>query len=645
MDVLRQLLGQQGIDHPVPRQQAHALERTGNEDDLEVRLRSRRDVMTSALVDDLEMLQAGDAIAEPLLYPVLRCAHARYTNTNAGVADHPSNNYKVIIPSVSSFLPSCQPSPWHLISAITAATVLMAVIGIYALYTAPALLIDDEVVSIREGIEITHLGGLEIRDTDMWKLPAFTAADEERTWWENQRRFHEVIADSSGIIIEFDDSTGSAWQILADVGHMPFSEIMARVSLVYIVAAIYIFAAISVYRHHKHMSGFLCAIFLSTTALYLISVAPVVHRPLVMDPGLLQLLVTTFFVASTGQLAIVHFSTIFPERKQLLVRFPWLPFCFYGYSLFISILYITGTIALATTLPFLILWIILMTTCFAHSMWSSQDAFMKQQVSIILITVLLVATFFIVSIVLPWPGVGNLVNNYALFSLMLPFALMLTLDNQRLYRDRLALETQSRTEKERLHRELHDTVLNDLASIQIAVEGTERCLDQPDRIRDKLHQIRANTEESSRQLRNFLWVIDDRQNTWEDVTNSLRRLGYDLLGHIDVMFDLDADIGDPHAPPPTPAIKHAIYRVFREALINIAKHAHASHVLSTVNVADSSLMISISDDGVGIDPALAGEEGHGLNNMKRRLREQGGDLSITSQPGAGTRIEMQLALR
>jgi signal transduction histidine kinase len=85
--------------------------------------------------------------------------------------------------------------------------------------------------------------------------------------------------------------------------------------------------------------------------------------------------------------------------------------------------------------------------------------------------------------------------------------------------------------------------------------------------------------------------------------------------------------------------------VFREALINIAKHAHAHRVHSSLAVSDNGLQIAISDDGVGIDPALSSDEGHGLNNMKRRVREQGGELEIMSQPGAGTRVLMRLALQ
>ncbi len=537
-----------------------------------------------------------------------------------------------------------RPTEWTLISVMTAITVFMAGVGIYALWSAPALLIDDEVVSVREGIEITRIGEASVSETDLWKLPAFRSSEQEQAWWRSQHRLYEVLTSQQSAVIEFVDNTDTNWEVLADIGRMPFTEALARLSIVYFVAGIYIFASFSVFRHHRRTTGFLCAIFLSSTALYLVSVAPVVHRPLVMDPELLRMLITVFFIASTGQISIVHFSTVFPERKLALDRFPWLPAVFYGYSALISTLYLTGTIALATTLPFLILWILLMAASFAHSMLTIEDEFMKKQVSIMFIAVVLVSAFFMISIVLPWPQGDSLVNNYALFSLILPFALILTLDNQRLYRDRLALEYNARMEKERLHRELHDTVLNDLASISIAVEGTERSLNDPDKIRMKLQQIRNNTEESSRQLRNFLWVIDDRQNTWEDVANSLRRLGYDLLGHIDIGFELDADVSGREAPAPTPAIKHAIYRVFREALINIVKHAHARRVHSTLALTDNGLQIAISDDGIGIDPAVSSDEGHGLNNMKRRLREQGGDLEITSQPGAGTRVLMHVAL-
>lgn len=527
------------------------------------------------------------------------------------------------------------------ITAMTAATVFMALLGLYALHSAPALLIDGEVVTVREGIHITRIGDVSVRDTDLWKLPAFKTAEGEARWWHTQQALYRTVADGQPVIIEFIDNTDTTWEMLAEIGRMPASEIATRLGLVYIVAVIYVFASMSVFRHHKRTTGFLCAVFLSSTALYLVSVAPVVHRPIVMDAELMHLLVYVFFVASTGQISIVHFSLVFPEKKRVLRSHPWLPAGLYAYAGGISLLYVLGAIGLTSTLPFLIFWLALMLGSFVHSMIYTGDEFMRKQVRITFIAVLLVAAFFVMAVVLPWPEGDSLVNNYALFSLMLPFGLILSLDNQRLYRDRLALEYNTRMEKERLHRELHDTVLNDLASIAIAVEGAERCPNDFDKLRAKLEQIKSNTAESSRQLRNFLWVIDDRQNNWDDIANSLRRLGYDLLGQIDIAFELDAYIKDAHANPPTPALKHAIYRVFREALINIAKHARATSVKCTLNLTASRLEIAVSDNGVGMNAGHTSEEGHGLNNMRRRVKEQGGELFIQSRPGSGTKIVMQ----
>lgn len=533
---------------------------------------------------------------------------------------------------------------WALISAITLCSVIIAGVGVHALRSAPTLFSDGEIITVRDDIEITRVGDLGLNGTDLWKLPAFATAEEEGAWWDAQRNLYREISSRFTVVIEFFDDTDNTWEIAAVKGVMPIKEIAKRLGLIYIVAAIYIFAAISVLLHHEKTAGFICAFFLSTTALYLVSVAPIVHRSIILDPDLMKLLIDVFFIASTGQISIVHFAMVFPERKRILQHHPALAAGFYLYSLFISFLYLAGHISLATTLPFLIIWIVLMSFAFTHSMVYIQDEFMKKQIRTTFIALLLVAVFFLMSIVLPWPEGGRLVNNYALFSLMLPFALILSLDNLRLYHDRLALEFRSRQEKERIHRELHDTVLNDLASISIATEGAERSVDNPARLREKLQKIRNNTAESARKLRSFLWVIDERQNSWEEIVNSLRRLGYDLLNNFDITFDMHASGISAGIPAPALAVKHTIHQIFREALINITKHARAAHVKSTLTVDARAVSITISDDGVGLQANHNDGKGYGLNNMIRRVRENNGDIDIESPQGGGTKITMRLPL-
>lgn len=542
------------------------------------------------------------------------------------------------------FKPSYRQLQWALISAMTLCSIVIAAFGIHALRTTPTLLSDGEIITVRDDIHITQIGDLRLKNTDLWKLPAFASAPEEHEWWSTQRKLYREIAKNYTVVIEFLDDAQNTWEIAAETGVMPVKEIAKRLGLIYIVAAIYIFASISVLLHHEKAAGFICAFFLSSTALYLVSVAPIVHRPIILDPDLMKTLMDVFFIASTGQISIVHFAIVFPEKKQFLRKNPAVAAGFYLYSILISTLYISGQISLATTLPFLVVWILLMSSGFMHSMLRIRDEFMRKQIRTTFIALLLVAAFFIVSIVLPWPEGGRLVNNYALFSLMLPFALILALDNQRLYHDRIALELNARQEKERIHRELHDTVLNDLASISIATEGAERSVEQPEKLRQKLQSIKNNTAESARQLRSFLWVIDDRQNSWEEIVNSLRRLGYDLLNNFDIAFEMEARGIQIGAPSPALAVKHTIHQTFREALINITKHAHAAHVHSTLTVDPTAVTITISDDGVGLRVDQGDQKGYGINNMIRRVKENHGEILIESPAAGGTRITIRLPL-
>ncbi len=534
---------------------------------------------------------------------------------------------------------------WMLITLLIGLSALMSIVGTWALQSSPTLFFDGELITLREGIEITHIDEIKVEPSDLWKLPTFTSPREEKEWWQAQARFNRLLREQEHAILEFKDRLQTSWQIIADIGRMSYGEALSRLGLVYIVCLIYITSAITVFRRHPNMAGFLCAFFLSTTALYMISVAPVIHRPLFLDPFWLNLLIKVFFVASTGQISIVHFAMIFPKKKAFIVENGWVIGAFYGYALLISVLYLYGMISLATTLPFLFIWIIVMLAGVAHSMLKDPDEFMRKQMRMTFFALLLVSVFFIISIVYPWSMESSLINNVALFSLILPFSLILSLDNQRLYLDRIAVEINSRKEKERIHRELHDTVLNDLASISIVTEGAQRFLDQdPTLVRQRLRQIKDYTADSSRQLRNFLWVIDDRQNSWDDVIDSLRRLGYDLLSHKDIAFEIETHGECKLAPAPSPAVKHAAYQIFREALINVTKHAAASQVLATITFGNACAVIVIRDNGRGFDTTEIGETSYGLKNIRQRIAEVKGELVIKSRPGKGTQVIVQLPL-
>ncbi|MES2718394.1 MAG: CHASE3 domain-containing protein [Pseudomonadota bacterium] len=86
------------------------------------------------------------------------------------------------------------------------------------------------------------------------------------------------------------------------------------------------------------------------------------------------------------------------------------------------------------------------------------------------------------------------------------------------------------------------------------------------------------------------------------------------------------------------------FRLVQESLSNIAKHAQAQHVTVAVAEQDGMACIRVSDDGVGFEPARLSLGSHGLVGMRYRVQAEGGQLAITSAPGAGTRVQALLPL-
>jgi signal transduction histidine kinase len=84
--------------------------------------------------------------------------------------------------------------------------------------------------------------------------------------------------------------------------------------------------------------------------------------------------------------------------------------------------------------------------------------------------------------------------------------------------------------------------------------------------------------------------------------------------------------------------------IFKEAINNIARHAHCTSVNLTITLAEGRLEIGIEDDGCGFSAGYSSarqeydRQGHGLNNMKLRAAQLGGQMTLDSTPGRGTRL-------
>lgn len=200
------------------------------------------------------------------------------------------------------------------------------------------------------------------------------------------------------------------------------------------------------------------------------------------------------------------------------------------------------------------------------------------------------------------------------------------------------------TERQRMARELHDTLAQGLAGLILQLEALEAQLARGNA--EKAGLIAGQAKERARAtLAEARRTIDDLRSR-PDLSDSL----LDVLRQEVERFSTATGIPCALDLPPTlslpaPIAEH-VSRCVAEGLANAARHARASRAAVSVAVDQGELLVEIRDDGTGFDPvAVAGQAGHyGLLGLRERARLAGGVLEVESAPGAGTRLRLRLPL-
>jgi two-component system NarL family sensor kinase len=201
------------------------------------------------------------------------------------------------------------------------------------------------------------------------------------------------------------------------------------------------------------------------------------------------------------------------------------------------------------------------------------------------------------------------------------------------------LDAAQAEERNRLAREIHDTIAQDLSAIAFQLEAAEALLDgpvDPERVRRAvaaaLDLTRKGLEETRRS------VLDLRAAPLEG--RPLAAALADLASERNVIFE-----GSAPAPLPA-AVEVGLYRIAQEALQNALRHAEAPRILIRLETSPERVRLTIEDDGRGF---VIGEESSasrfGLIGMRERARLLGGSFELESSPGAGTRVTAEVGIR
>jgi signal transduction histidine kinase len=199
-------------------------------------------------------------------------------------------------------------------------------------------------------------------------------------------------------------------------------------------------------------------------------------------------------------------------------------------------------------------------------------------------------------------------------------------------------------ERDRIGMELHDGVIQSVYAVGMKLEilrgqfpMTPEQEQQYQSIIEDLNQIIEDIRLYIRNLR----TAREEQATFKQRLDNLARHFHDFA-RVDVTVDV---------PPKLRTLsdrqRHSLTQIVREALSNVARHAHATHVLVKVREKGNTLVLTVEDNGVGFDPAeLRNPESFGLRNMEQRARQLSGQFSIDSDPErGGTCITVQIPFR
>lgn len=198
-------------------------------------------------------------------------------------------------------------------------------------------------------------------------------------------------------------------------------------------------------------------------------------------------------------------------------------------------------------------------------------------------------------------------------------------------------------ERNRLARELHDSVTQYLFSIVLNANATGTLLGKDQQqAREQIQVVQEIAQNALGEMRSLIFEL--RPAMLEEkglpyvlalyIDSIKRKEGLDVVLRVDGERRLPGDL------------EQGLYRIAQEALFNVVKHAMAKTVIVDLEIRPNHVSLSVEDDGVGFDPSSPPGKGItlGLSSMKERAKLLGGDFEIQSQPGQGTRVSVHIPL-
>ena len=196
-------------------------------------------------------------------------------------------------------------------------------------------------------------------------------------------------------------------------------------------------------------------------------------------------------------------------------------------------------------------------------------------------------------------------------------------------------------ERNRLARDLHDAMTQTLFSLRLTLETAASTLPaDPAGAARHVEAASALVDTTFGELRTLVFELRPPALEVDGLAGTVRK-HLEVVGRAHGLAVRFSDRSDRRLPP---EVEGAIYRIVQEAVTNVVRHARASTVEVDLAVDDRGAAIRISDDGIGFDPAARTIRARhlGLTSMRERARAAGGTCTVTSAPGSGTTVRVEI---
>ncbi len=222
-------------------------------------------------------------------------------------------------------------------------------------------------------------------------------------------------------------------------------------------------------------------------------------------------------------------------------------------------------------------------------------------------------------------------------------ALLFAFRLRQLTRQIQARLAERQAERERIARELHDTLLQSMGGLILRFQTATERIPQDDPTRQMLEEALKQSDNVLAEGRERLLELTSSSSEANDLPQALAAVGRQLRQEQPADFCVVVN-GDPRELHPV--VRNEVYRIGREAIANCFQHAAAERCETEINFDPTQLRIVIRDDGRGVEQkileAADRSRGWGMPGMFERASKIGAHLEVWSRPGAGTEIEVRV---